>query len=85
MTNRKGEGLIFGALALSLWLAIPVLSGVIGWRWGAEWGQAVDRSACAALIPEVRGLRAALEESTVIRPLPLRQWKGKKQLRKEQP
>ena len=70
MKRSRGEEITFGAIALSVWLAIPALAGVIGWRWGVEQGASVDGT-LRELVGEMREVRRELQASTVIRPMPL--------------
>ena len=70
MKRSRGDEIVFGAIALTVWLAIPALAGTIGWRWGVDYGTA-GMSSIRELTEEVRAVRRELQASTVIRPLPL--------------
>ena len=70
MKRSRGEEITCGAIALTVWLAIPALAGVVGWRLGVEHGASVD-GALLELAVEMREVRRELQASTVIRPMPL--------------
>ena len=76
MKRTRGDEIVFGAIALTVWLAIPALAGAIGWRWGAEYGMETAGS-LRELTEEVRAVRQELQASTVIRGVPLHR-EGKK-------
>ena len=76
MKRTRGDEIVFGAIALTVWLAIPALAGVIGWRWGAEYGMA-EVGSIRELTEEVRAVRRELMASTVVR-VPLHREKEKK-------
>mgnify|MGYP001567013267 CR=1 FL=1 len=70
MKRSRGDEIVFGAIALTVWLAIPALAGTIGWRWGAEYGMFTADS-LRELTEEVRAVREELRASTVVRGVPL--------------
>ncbi len=78
MKRSRGDEIVFGAIALTVWLAIPALAGTIGWRWGTEYGTA-SAGSLRELTEEVRRIREELRASTVIRGLPLHREKRPKQ------
>ena len=77
MKRSRGDEIVFGAIALTVWLAIPALAGVVGWRWGAEYGMATAGS-LRELTEEVRAVRAEFQASTVVRGMPLHRERGQR-------